>query len=605
VIGRSSEDSPVMTGSLSFSRFYPKRPADRNPSSPVRWNRHIRSLCRGKRHNFMHLPRPKHRILRTGGAVAGLVVAGLLLSACGTSSTGTATGKPVSGGTLRYASGDAEPTCLDPHVGGNYPQALVSAQYLEPLVSRDSHGTIIPWLASKWTQSADGLTWEFTLRDKVSFTDGTPLDAAAVQANIAHIQDPKTGSSTGYLALRKVVSTKAVAPNVVRLTLSEPDSALLESLSQPWLAIESPTALTRSQDDNCATPVGTGPYIVDSWVKQDSITLVRNAKYSSPPADAAHTGPAYLTKILWRFIPDSASRYAALQAGEVDVIDNAQPDTISQAEKSDSIRHLDAPRPGASNRIELNAGKAPFNDERVREAFIRSANVDDGVKSLFRGTANRSYSALSSVESLGVKRPDLFAYDPKAAGKLLDAAGWSKRDSDGYRVKGSARLTVTFTVSTNQSIPAEQSLFEQIQATAKTAGFEVKLTPMDLSSWYGALGAGDYDAVSAPYTKVGPDVLRILYHSDGITPAPSGYFANHAQVNDPKLDELLTKAGQVSDAKQRKALYTEAQNRILEGFYILPLYDQQNHFLLSSKVTGVRALPAVSTPTFYDAWLAR
>ena len=546
----------------------------------------------------------RHPHRRIGG-IAGLVLLALLLTACSPTTTATPSGDPVSGGTLTYASGDAEPTCLDPHVGGNYPQALVSTQYLESLVSRDAEGTIIPWLASVWTVSDDGLAWDFTLRDDVSFTDGTPFDAAAVQANIAHLQDPETASSTGYLALQKVTSTEAVAPNVVRLILSEPDSGLLESLSQPWLAIESPAALERSQDENCATPVGTGPFIVDNWVKQNSVTLVRNDNYNSPPDDAAHDGVAYLEEIVWRFIPESASRYAALQAGEVDVIDNAQPDTIVQAEQSDSIKHIDAPRPGASNRIELNSGKAPFNDPLVREAFIRSSNVDDAVSSLFQGTTPRSYSALSSAESLAVERPDLFGYDPDAADTLLDSAGWTRRDSDGYRVKDGVRLTVQFPVSTNQSIPAEQSLFEQIQATAKETGFDVRLTPTDLSSWYAALGANEYNAVSAPYTKLGPDVLRILYHSDGITPAPSGYFANLSQVNDPELAALLTEASQISDAKQRESRYTEAQNRLLEGFYILPLYDQQNHFLLGPDVEGVRALPTVSTPTFYDAWLNR
>ena len=544
-------------------------------------------------------------LLRTLRVAIPLLAFGLLATGCSSVTGQQPAGDPVSGGTLTYASGDAEPTCLDPHVGGNYPQALVSGQYLEALVSRNGSGTIIPWLADSWTVSDDGLSWDFTLRDNVTFTDGTAFDAAAVQANVTHLQDPATGSSTGYLALGKVTSTEAVSASVVRFVLSEPDSALLESLSQPWLAMESPTALKRSQDDNCAAPVGTGPFMVESWVKQNAITLVRNDDYSSPPQDASHEGVAYLDKIVWRFIPDSASRYAALQAGEVDVIDNAQPDTITQAELTKTIQHLDAPRPGASNRIELNSGKAPFNDPLVREAFIRSANVDDAVSSLFMGTTDRSNSALSSVEALALQRPDLFEYSPTAADQLLDAAGWKARDSEGYRVKAGVRLSVEFPVSTNQSIPAEQSLFEQIQATAKQTGFDVKLAPMDLSSWYGALAANDYDAVSAPYTKVGPDVLRILYHSDGITPAPSGYFANLAQVNDPKIDALLTEAAQVSDADRRASLYTDAQERILSGYYILPLYDQQNHFLLSTAVEGARAIPTVSTPTFYDAWLNR
>ena len=551
--------------------------------------------------------RPPIRTALVAAATAAALA--LSLTGCSPQHTGAQNagsgGSPVSGGTLTYASGDAEPTCLDPHVGGNYPQALVATQYLEELVSENDKGDIIPWLATKWSEASDGLSWDFTLRKGVTFTDGTPFDAAAVKANIAHLKDPATGSSTGYLALGKVADTEVVSPNVIRFHLSEPDSALLESLTQPWLAMESPSALKRSQAVNCASPVGTGPFIVKQWKKQDSITLVRNDHYTSPPADAKHTGKAYLSKIVWRFIPDSASRYAALKAGEVDVIDNAQPDTIVAAHKTRSLTELNAPRPGASNRIELNSGKAPFNDERVREAFIRSADVNAGIKTLFFGTAKRSYSPLSSVEPLGYSEPKLFDYDPKQADRLLDAAGWASKDSAGYRTKNGQRLTVVFPVSTNQSIPAEQSLFEQIQASAKAVGFDVKLEPMDLSSWYTALAKNDYNAVSAPYTKVGPDVLRILYDSSGITPAPSGYFANLAQVSIPRLDATLRKAAQVSDPAQRAALYKQAQKTILEGYHILPLYDQQNHYLLSNNVVGMRALPSVSTPVFYDAWLRR
>ncbi|MEU4362503.1 ABC transporter substrate-binding protein [Promicromonospora sp. NPDC023987] len=554
---------------------------------------------------------PSRRTPRSRAVLAAVAAAAtlFLVAACSTGggSTSEPTGEPVTGGTLTYASGDAEPSCLDPHVGGNYPQALIATQYLESLVSLNEDGEVIPWLATEWQESDDGMAWEFTLREDVTFTDGTPFDAEAVAANIAHVQDPATASSTGYLALAKVEDVVVVDDHTVRLELSAPDSALLESLSQVWVAMESPKALERSQDENCAAPVGTGPFVVDEWERQDSVTLVRNEDYNSPPADvpvdAEGTGLPYLDSIVWRFIPDSASRYAALQSGEVQVIDNAQPDTIQSAESDEAIEELDAPRPGAANRIELNSSKAPFDDERVREAFIRSVNVDDGIEGLFFGTAERSYSPLSSVEPLGLSLPELFTVDTDAAASLLDEAGWAERDAEGYRVKDGERLTLDFPVSTNQSIPAEQSLFEQIQADAKTAGFEIKLHPLDLSSWYGALAENDYDLVSAPYTKVGPDVLRILYHSASIEPAPSGYFANLAQVDDPAVDDLLTRASTTSNPDDRESLYEQAQRIILEGYYILPLYDQQNHFLYSSTVQGLRAMPTVSTPTFAEAWL--
>ncbi|MEV7973168.1 ABC transporter substrate-binding protein [Cellulomonas sp. NPDC089187] len=524
----------------------------------------------------------------------------LLVAACTGGGDSSADPTPQEGGTLVYASGDAEPTCLDPHVGGNYPQALISTQYLEPLVGRDTDGTILPWLATAWTVSEDGLTWDFTLADGVTFTDGTPFDAEAVAANIAHLQDPDTGSSTGYLAVQKVESVEAVDATHARFHLTEPDSALLESLSQQWTAMESPTGIARGMDANCAAPVGTGPFIVDGWTPQQQVDLVRNDDYAGLDPAAEHDGPAYLEAITWRFIPDAATRYAALRSGEVQVIDNPQPDAVAAA--GTDITVIDSPRPGASNRIELNSAQAPFDDIRVREAFIRSTDLDAGIDSLFAGTVDRSFAALSSVEPDVLADPELFGVDQDRANDLLDEAGWTERDAEGYRTKDGARLTVRFPVSTNQSVAAEQSLFEQLQAGAKQVGFDVVLTPLDLSGWYAALGAHEYEAVSAPYTKVGADVLRILYHSDGTVPAPSGYFANHAQLTDPALDDLLDRAAATSDATERSALYQQAQQLILDSYTVLPLYDQLNRFLVRG-VDGVRTLDTVATPTFLDARL--
>lgn len=547
-------------------------------------------------------PEPRARMI--GAAVLG-VVATMVITGCVASTpteTPDAPVEPVAGGTLVYASGDAEPVCLDPHVGGNYPQALISTQYLEALVSRNVDGEIIPWLAESWTESDDGLSWEFTLRDDVIFTDGTPFNAEAVIANIEHLQDPETASSTGYLAVAKVTEVTAPSEFVAKFELTAPDSALLESLSQQWVAIQSPAGIERGMEENCAAPIGTGPFIVQDWAVQDSVTLVRNEHYNSAPQDSSNQGTAYLEEVIWRFIPDATTRQAALESGEVHIIDNPQPDKIAATDGT-SIVHIPAPRPGSVNRIELNSGKAPFDDQQVRRAVLLAADVDPGIESIFFGAAQRSYSLLSSIEPLGLSSPERFDTDPDEAARLLDQAGWDETDAEGYRVKDGQRLTLDFPVSTNQSVPAEQALFEQIQANLKTVGIEVRIELLDLSSWYAALAANEYELVSAPYTKVGPDVLRILYHSDGIVPAPSGYFANHAQVNDPAVDAALTAASQTGDPAERERLFSEAQELILAGEYVLPLYDQQNHYLVSSDVVGVRPLPTVSTPWLQEAFL--
>ena len=526
--------------------------------------------------------------------IAGAILAALVLplAAC-TAAPGQADGPRD---TLVYATGDAEPDCLDPHVGGNYPQALLATQVLESLVSLDKDGNIVPWLATAWTTSEDGLSWDFTLDPKAKFSDGTAVDAAAIKANIEHLQNPDTGSSTGYLAVQQIAEVEIVSPDVARFHLTRPDAALLESLAQPWVAIQSPAGIDRGTEANCLAPIGSGPFVVSDWTKQDRIVLDRNPDYATPPTGFEVASADALKQLIWRFIPDATARFAALQSGEVDIIDNPLPEQITTAESDAQLAHLDAPRPGASNRLELNTAQAPFDDKLVREAFIAAADVNPGIETLFEGTTERSYSALSSVEPLGLQSPDAYKTDPERANELLDEAGWGEKNADGIRVKDGKPLTVRFPVTGAQSTQTEQALFEQIQASAREVGFDVQITLLDLGAWYGALGAHEYELVSAPYTKIGPDVLRFLYHSDATEPAPSGYFANHSMIANPELDKLLDAIGSEQDPEARAAAAQAAQQFIADEQIILPIYDQQNHFLYRADLQNFAALPTVSTP---------
>lgn len=536
--------------------------------------------------------------------LASAAITGFALAGCGSpdQTQDEAAGEPQSGGTLIYASGDAEPDCLDPHYGGNYPQGLIATQYLETLFTKNEDGETVPWLAETSEVSDDGLTHTISVTDGVTFHDGTPLTSEAIKANVEHLQDPDTASSTGFLAVEKVEEVEIIDELTADLHLSAPDNALEESLSMHWTAIQSPEALERDVQENCESPVGTGPFQVDSWDREQQINLVRNEEYVPPVDSDREDALAYLDGITWRLIPEAATRYAALQSGEVHVIDNAQPDTIQSAEQAD-IGHLDAPRPGASNRIELNSSQPPFDNPLVREAFIKAVDVDGGVEALFFDTAPRSHSLLSSVEPLDYSDESLFYQDVDEANALLDEAGWAETDDDGVRMKDGERLEIVMPVSTNQSVPAEQSLFEQFQAQAADVGFDMQINLLDLSSWYADLADHNYNLVSAPYTKVGPSVLRILYHSDSIEPAPSGYFANNAQVDNPELDEVLMDAEEATDDTERAELYEQAQQIVLEDYYVLPLYDQQNHFLYAPEVQDIGDTSAIAAPKYYNVWL--
>ncbi len=544
---------------------------------------------------------PASATRRAAKPIALLALAAALivpLAAC--SSEATSSDQPQ---TLRYASGDAEPTCLDPHVGGNWPQAILANQFLESLFSKNDAGEIIPWLATGAEASDDQLSWTITLKEGVSFTDGTPFDADAVVANVEHIKNPETASSTAILALGKVSEAVAVDARTVRFDLSEPDSALLESLAQTWLAIESPAGLERGTEENCLAPIGTGAFQVASWEKQSQVVLTRNENHTSAPEDGVTSEGqpgATVGTIEWKFIPDAATRLAALQSDQVDIIDSVQPDALSQFQTNGTEETLIGARPGVTARIELNTTRAPFDDPKVREAFAASADIDAAVESLYFGTLDRSTSVLSSATPFATSHPDSFGFDAARASTLLDEAGWTERDVDGVRTKNGERLEVAFPVSTNQSIPAEISVLEQIGATSAEVGFDVQLELLDLSTWYERSGTWEFDAIVAPYSKNSADVLRIVYSTDSITPAPSGYHANNTGLSLPALDEALDAAVKTSDDAERERLYGEAQQLIIDSGTVIPLYDQTVQFAYGANVHGFRLQPNVNVPSLVN-----
>lgn len=543
--------------------------------------------------------------------LAAALAAVLALSACAggahAESADGASGRPVPGGTLVYATGDNEPTCLDPIVGGNVPQALVSTQYLEPLFFQDEHGDIGPWLAKKWKWSTDRLALDITVRDDVHFTDGQQLNAETIIKNVAYIKDPKTLSSTALLAVEKVKSVEKVDEFTARLHLSAPDNALLEHFAQVWLPIQSQKALARGADANCLAPVGTGPFTVQSWAKQQEIVLTRNEDYHTAPPSAGHTGPAYLEKIIWRILPDHAARFAALQSGEVDVIDVLQPQNAVAADADPALDTLIGSRPGHVVNLTLNTTTDPFGDVRVREAFVRSVDVDAALKSIFMGTVPRSNSVLSSITKFNYQDPAAYSTDVDKANRLLDAAGWTGRDAEGYRTKDGTRLGST--VIQNDAILVPVSVLEQFQASAKAVGFDLRISQEESSSFNARRYAWDYGLAPLYYTKNSPSVLNIVYDSAHIPSViKGGYHANNNGLTGPAaqaVDRTLRAAATTPDEQERGRLYAKAQKLVDAQYLSLPIFDQQTRLGFRSDVKGVKLLSPLGMPTFYETWLDR
>lgn len=513
--------------------------------------------------------------------------------------------KPIYGGTLIYAT-DREPTCLDPQVGGDMPQVFLAQQYLDSLVSMDKNGNIGPWLAQDWSVSPDGKTYTFHLRRDVVFTDGEKFTSAAVKANFDRMVNPATESGTDGGYLSQYVSTDTPDPYTAVVHLSSPYAAFLEVIAQGFLGIEAPGALARPMDVNCQSPVGSGPFKVVRWAHQYEVVLVKNSDYHWAPPTAQHQGPAYLDKIIWKFLEEPAVRFAALRRGDVDVIDALPPETQNRAAHDPDLSLLIQDRPGNPTNGTLNILRAPFNDIRVREAFIRAADINSAIASVFFNTYHRAAGPLSPATRFYTSDFEHAQdYDPARAVQLLDEAGWTGRDANGYRTKNGQSLIVHIPIASSTS-DAERTLWEQVQATAGQVGFDVRLEQVSDDESEARQDDWDYDVVPGYWNTNTADVLRIIFSSTFLTAAKSGgYHLNGAGYSNPHFDAVIQQALETQDPAARRALYYQAQQIISSQYLELCTYPQSSRLGIYKTAHGVRLEPSLSVTTLYDAWVTK
>jgi peptide/nickel transport system substrate-binding protein len=553
---------------------------------------------------------PRTAPLRAGLALAAVATVSALAACGGGSGVGagaaTASAGPVRGGTIIYGA-DREPTCLDPHNNGDMPQTYIARQYLDSLVSELPDGRVVPWLATSWKVSKDGLHYTFQLKQGVRFHDGEPFDAAAVKANFEQMLDPKTQSSTDLIYLKPYYrSSDVLGDHTIRLNLKRAYSPLLDVLGQAFLGIESPKAMARGLKANCEAPVGTGPFIVKQWLHGQRVELVRNPTYNSAPANAKHQGPAYVDGITWRFLKDNSVRFSALQSGEAQLIFNIPPEHQAAAEADQGLQLQSFNHSGNPYNFSLNVAHAPFDDIRVRQALLYAANAKEAVKSAYLGVFPYAGAPLGSgTPSYDKSLEDAYPHDPAKAAALLDAAGWTQRNAAGYRTKNGRELAARFVYSSDpgDTPPADVTLFQNIQAAAKEVGFHVELVPQAQTTFFATFqNATAYDAIASYWNSPTPAVLYIVFSTESKN---AGGFNNASQSADPQLDALLLKAAASNDRAEQTALYTQAQAIASKNAWQLTLYPIQTRLAISKKLQGVWIEPSEGEPVLHDAYLAR
>ncbi|HEX2314140.1 MAG TPA: ABC transporter substrate-binding protein [Thermomonospora sp.] len=531
-----------------------------------------------------------------GAAAAFLASVGVATTACATSGSGGAT---AADGVLTYATNGIV-QCLDPQAAASKLTAVIDRNLFDSLVAVSGDGEVRPWLAERWTVSKDGRTYTFTLRQGVVFHDGTPLTADAVKATLDHAVDPRTRSLYASSLLGAYAGTRVVDDRTVEIRLSRPHSPLLESLSTPYLGIQSARALRDKTAGPCTKPVGSGPFKFASWTKGSSISLTKNPAYRWAPQGSANPGPAHLAGVTFRLVPEDTARYGALTSGQAHLIDDVPAANVTALQRSKEHRYLRRDVPGAVLNIMFNATRAPLDDERVRRALRQSIDLDQLVKSIYAGQYARAWSPLSpATPGYDPKVAGSWRYDPATAGRLLDEAGWTGRDSAGYRTRAGRRLTVRWPVGSRLIRRKDALLAQGIQADAKKAGIEIQYIPEDTGAFIRDVTTRNLDFYFEDFRTSSPDVLRYLYGSDQF-PARGG--SNVFHLRDARLDGWLQRAVATTDRAAQRDAYQAAQRHLVERAYVLPIYVPAELLGMSRKVRGLGFDPSVYL-LFHDARL--
>jgi peptide/nickel transport system substrate-binding protein len=548
-------------------------------------------------------PRP---VLATGGALA----LALAVAACGangsqpSASDSPGASTPVAGGTLRFAI-NTETTCLDPHQSPADVAGFFTRPILDSLVALGSDGTIYPWLATKWSVSKDQKTYSLTLRDDVTFSNGEKFDAAAVKANLDHIVAPATKSQLAAGTIASYTGTTVVDPTHVEVKFSQPSSGFLETAATAYLGIEAPSTLKQSPDKLCTKVVGSGPFISDGgYVAQKGISYVKNPKYAWGPGNAKHEGAAHLDAIDVSIITENSSRLGALTSGQIDAIASVPPVNVKQLKGNSAFQIQTAPAPGGNYNYYPNTEKGVFSDVRVREAFRAGIDWQTIVEKLYFGVFPPAKGPLSAA-TVGYDKSieGAYSYDPAKANALLDEAGWSAKDAEGYRTKDGKRLVVAHPFLKAFAREQRDVLADQIQAAAKQIGIEVRNENVDINTYLKRAGTGDYDLGDFSWQRASPDALRTLFGSANIARS-AGFGTNLGRYSNPAVDKALSAALATDDKAAQTQLYAQAQEQITKDAAVFPVYAFSYVLGSTSKLHGVEFEPQ-AYPIFYDAWLTQ
>jgi peptide/nickel transport system substrate-binding protein len=469
-----------------------------------------------------------------------------------------ATGQPRRGGTLRAGYWQEHKT-LDPHLSLQVNERWLMYAVYNTLVGTDEQFNPQPELAESWS-NPDPKTYLFKLRQGVKFHDGTDFDAAAVKWNIDRLKDPAT-KSPRINDVAVVQSVEVVDRDTVKFNLNQPYAPLLAVLMDRPGFMVSPSAVQKLGPDFGRNPVGTGPFKFVQWTEGQGVTVERNPSYWNP-------AEPYLERIEFRVVTDPTVRVTMLRSGELDLIDRIDSKDVATIRENPNLKLLQF-NGGAWFGWQWWVDKPSFDNKLLRQAIAWGINREalgkiqwNGYGRIPPGPVTIPWAGGDAIQPIG--------YDPAKAKSLLAQAGRGGGFEESLTVRGQ---------------PEDTRLGELIQAQLADLGVKVNLATISPNEWTAAQQERQINWTTTSWTqRADPDgLLSLLVKTKGT--------ANTLGYSNPQVDDLLAKAAAIYDREQRRPLYQQIMQIVVDDAPFVYLWQPAYFYGVAKQVEGVPDIP--------------
>jgi peptide/nickel transport system substrate-binding protein len=473
----------------------------------------------------------------------------LVISACGGGGESVDTGAGAGagagggggggGGDTLVAAVSAQPDQLDPHVTTAYPSFQVLENVYDTLVVPNAEDlTMEASLAESWETSEDQLTWTFTLRDGVTFHDGSEFDSADVVYSYNRIIDEDLTNADRFA---NVAAVEAPDPRTVVIRLSQPTPNLLERIGAfKGMAILPENA---AEDLDLTTEAnGTGPFQLESSDASSTVLTAYEDHWGGAPTVGG---------VEFRYITEPTAALTALQNGEVQWTDNVPPQQIESLEGDDTVELQTTPSVDYWY-LSMNYARAPFDNRDVRRAISFAIDREAVAEAAWFGAAEPNQTAIPEASSFHFDYAP-FQPDPDQARQLLQQAG--------------VQTPLTMGLMVTDQFPETVTAAQVIASQLEPIGINVEIETLDFATWLDRQGAGDYDAFYLGWLgNLDPAAFYQDQHVTGGTNNYQGY-------SNPEVDRLLQAGAVEPDEAARKQLYDQAAQIIVDDVSYLYLYN--------------------------------